>query len=56
MKRYLRVTSYGIFAEDEIAKQNLADMLKSAIDVLVATENGIYFDPESNEWKKIQVP
>lgn len=54
MKRFLRITSLGVFGKEGITKQDLVDVLYHSIDSLVDTHENKYFDADNNQWKEIQ--
>lgn len=55
MKRFLKITSYGVFNTDFIDRDDLARVKNKDYDYLIDTQEGKYFDAENNSWKDIEV-
>jgi len=61
MKRYLIVKYWlyndkGVAMVDQIEKKHLLEMKDGMVEAIIDTQNGTYFDPEVNDWKKITEP
>lgn len=54
MKRFLRVTNFGIFSKETLSKQDLLDVKSHFLEALIDTQEGKWYDAEANEWKPIQ--
>lgn len=56
MRRYLIIEHMWkeTYTTNVITKDDLLDVKKGNSRMLIDTQNGTYFNPETNEWKEIK--
>ena len=54
MKRYIKITSFGVFARDEIDKTDLLSVRDNRDVYIIDTQNQTYFSADENRWKPFE--
>lgn len=56
MRRYLVVEHWalGTYTTDDLRKKDLLDHKSGSIRKIIDLESGTFFDPENNEWLKVE--
>jgi hypothetical protein len=52
MKRYIKI-SPALWSQDTITRDDLVKVSQKVYDTIIDTQNGTYFDSDSNSWKNI---
>ena len=53
-KRYLRITSFGVFSKDIADQQDLLDTKEGRLITFIDTHLNTYYDGDKNSWEEIK--